>query len=160
MKRILSGFIAIFAIAMIMTACTKTTSPVNDTRVFGFNLTVAPNEWAQNTQNPRIFNSGQDVNLINQNIRDYGAVLVYFSTNPNSFEDAGALPFGNYTFYSAHESGVVHFTAEYTVDGTPVKPNYPVYVKIVVIPATDTQKISNMHDKSYNAVKAAFNIQD
>ena len=119
MKKILYGFFAVIAIALVAVGCTKTvnTNPIDNTpqtKIYAYGLTVLPSEWHRDANNNRLFLSGQDLEILrntgNSTLDDYG-ILVYFSTDRNRYGDPGTITWDDFTYSSEHRDGVVDFFA-------------------------------------------------
>lgn len=162
MKKLLSGLFAVTALSLFITGCTKTTPTEQTADVIVYSLVIKPNQWLKAENKNNLFLFKQSIPELDQDINGYIA-WIYFSTDSYAYGDPGRITYGRHTFSSFQigngKDRFFQFMAEDN-QNPPAPPTRDIYVKIGITNGANTIRFQNMPDKSYNAVKAAFNLKD
>lgn len=166
MKRILYGFFAIIAVALIAVGCTKTVNTSNNdlyspkTVIYD----VLKSEWYglpfTNAAGKKGYSLEFKINEIDQYIADGGVVIVQMSTNERqSWQTLPATLDGKIYEIDQYLGGMTISMFSEGTTNAPIIDKDKYYFKFTMIDAK-TLASKNIDKNNIQAVKAAFNIGD
>ncbi len=162
MKRILSGFIAIFAIAMIMTACTKTVENNDVYTPRSISYSVKKSDWVTftNAAGKKGYSLEFQINEIDQYLAENGVVVVQMSTNnKQSWQTLPATLDGKIYEIDQYTGGITVSMFSEGTTNVPIIDKDVYYFKFTMIDAKALAN-KNVDKNDITTIKAVFDIQD
>lgn len=175
MKKICLTLLAVVCAGILFTSCTKKeyvdSNGGQDYTAYATVFDIGKTSW-QWDNTSKIYTITKTIDDITSDITDKGAVWIYFSYNGGN--DYEQLPSNGYVDNSGNsfdfigssgdnndgKAGHVTLVALPYSGNSNSAPDVDIKVKVVSIPSSTVNQISNVNPKDYNAVKAALHLND